>query len=279
MTEQEEMAYFRAHGWEAWPCPMTMVPLFDAVRAGVPDNYTDCQPELAPIPKEYVDGQCWLVEVRGESMRDLDIHEGDQLLVRKQDVAYSGDIVVAHYDYGPTVKTYYVDNDDGTEWLVPGNEKYVPMPLGEGHQYQLFGVVMEIVHKRPSGDTQHCMKAVRKAKKAMKRTFTPLEIGHALKETVGLLRNNRQWFAVYRVLRDLQVVASYEGFTDLLDDIMAEEAPRLDLRDLRKLDVFSFAKPLDSWDEKNAPVAGHTFLVYRDIALAFRRALVGKDRD
>ena len=55
MTEQEEMAYFRAHGWEAWPCPMTMVPLFDAVRAGVPDSYTDSQPELAPIPKEYVD--------------------------------------------------------------------------------------------------------------------------------------------------------------------------------------------------------------------------------
>lgn len=277
MTEQEEMAYFRAYGWEAEPCQMTSVPLFREVYASVPDSYADDDAELMPIPKEYIDGDCWLVHVKGESMRDLDIHEDDQLLVRRQDVAYTGDIVVAHYDYGPTVKTYFVD-DDGTQWLVPGNDNFLPMPINGDHQYRLFGVVLEIVHKRPSGDPLRCMKAVRKAKKMMKRTFTPLEIAHALKVVVGSVRNNRQWFAVYRVLCDLQVVASCEGFAELLGDIMVEEAPRLDLADLRKLEVLSFAKPLDHWDENNAPVTGRTFLTYKNIALDFRRALVGNDR-
>lgn len=54
---------------------------------------------------EYVSGKCWLVVVQGDSMRDYDLHEGDRLLVRTQDVARSGEIVVAHYDGGPTVKT------------------------------------------------------------------------------------------------------------------------------------------------------------------------------
>ena len=58
---------------------------------------------------EYVSGKCWLVVVQGDSMRDYDLHEGDRLLVRTQDVARSGEIVVAHYDGGPTVKTGSVE--------------------------------------------------------------------------------------------------------------------------------------------------------------------------
>ena len=89
-----------------------------------PDEYGDNPHETGSIPMEYVSGKCWLVVVQGDSMRDYDLHEGDRLLVRTQDVARSGEIVVAHYDGGPTVKTYFED-EDGSKWLTPGNDKYV----------------------------------------------------------------------------------------------------------------------------------------------------------
>lgn len=126
MKKDEFVDLMRQQGWTAEEVKeMVEVPLCGCVRAGVPDEYGDNPHETGSIPMEYVSGKCWLVVVQGDSMRDYDLHEGDRLLVRTQDVARSGEIVVAHYDGGPTVKTYFED-EDGSKWLTPGNANTRP---------------------------------------------------------------------------------------------------------------------------------------------------------
>ena len=96
MKKDEFVDLMRQQGWTAEEVKeMVEVPLCGCVRAGVPDEYGDNPHETGSIPMEYVSGKCWLVVVQGDSMRDYDLHEGDRLLVRTQDVARSGEIVVA----------------------------------------------------------------------------------------------------------------------------------------------------------------------------------------
>ena len=96
MKKDEFVDLMRQQGWTAEEVKeMIEVPLCGCVRAGVPDEYGDTPHETGSIPMEYVSGKCWLVVVQGDSMRDYDLHEGDRLLVRTQDVARSGEIVVA----------------------------------------------------------------------------------------------------------------------------------------------------------------------------------------
>ena len=129
MKKDEFVDLMRQQGWTVEEVKETVeVPMCGCVRAGIPDEYGDETHETRRIPMEYVTGREWLVVVQGESMRDYGLHEGDHLLVRKQDVARSGEIVVTHYDGGPTVKTY-LEDEDGSKWLVPGNENFRPVRL------------------------------------------------------------------------------------------------------------------------------------------------------
>ena len=178
----------RQQGWTVEEVKETVeVPMCGCVRAGIPDEYGDNPHETGSIPMEYVSGKCWLVVVQGESMRDYGLHEGDHLLVRKQDVARSGEIVVAHYDGGPTVKTYFED-EDGSKWLVPGNDKYQAMRIDETHECRIFGVVQTIIHEHPLGDPADCVRYVRKAKEDEGAQLSLQTIARALKETLDHIR-------------------------------------------------------------------------------------------
>lgn len=186
MKKDEFVDLMRQQGWTAEEVKeMVEVPLCGCVRAGVPDEYGDNPHETGSIPMEYVSGKCWLVVVQGDSMRDYDLHEGDRLLVRTQDVARSGEIVVAHYDGGPTVKTYFED-EDGSKWLTPGNDKYQAMRIDETHECRIFGVVQTIIHEHPLGDPATCIRYVRKAKEDEGAQLSQQTIARALKETLGV---------------------------------------------------------------------------------------------
>src|SRR5206468_12339872 len=68
--------------------------------------------------------QLFALQVRGDSMIDAGILEGDYVIVRKQETARPGEIVVARLDEEATVK-YYQPRADHVE-LVAANEKYEP---------------------------------------------------------------------------------------------------------------------------------------------------------
>lgn len=273
MKKDEFVDLMRQQGWTVEEVKETVeVPMCGCVRAGIPDEYGDETHETRRIPMEYVTGREWLVVVQGESMRDYGLHEGDHLLVRKQDVARSGEIVVAHYDGGPTVKTY-LEDEDGSKWLVPGNENFRAMRIDETHDCRLFGVVRKIIIENPMTNPADCVKYVRKAKEEEVAQLSLQTIARALKETLDHIQCKRHWFAIFAVLRDLRVVEGFGEFTDLLSEIMGEEAPDLDVKDLAKLNVMSFRKPVSLWDENDAPTSCGRFQAYREIARRFRKKL------
>ena len=88
------------------------VPLVGDVAEGVPilaeENITD----TISLPTDIVgDAPSFLLSVRGESMIEAGINDGDYVVVKEQPVANNGDIVVAIIDDGATVKRFYKEKD------------------------------------------------------------------------------------------------------------------------------------------------------------------------
>ncbi len=88
------------------------VPLVGNVAAGSPilaeENITD----TISLPTDIVgDSPSFLLSVRGESMIEAGINDGDYVVVKEQPVANNGDIVVAIIDDGATVKRFYKESD------------------------------------------------------------------------------------------------------------------------------------------------------------------------
>ena len=105
---------------------MVNVPLVGTVRAGEPilaqENITD----YIPIPAEYMpNNPSFMLRVKGESMINAGIFDGDCLLVSQTPVAGNGDIVVALLEDSATVKTYY--KEEGHIRLQPENDEMDPI--------------------------------------------------------------------------------------------------------------------------------------------------------
>ena len=88
------------------------VPVIGKITAGEPilavENITD----TFPLPIEFVgNSECFMLTVRGESMIEAGILNGDYILVKKQDIARNGEIVVALIGEEATVKTFYKEKD------------------------------------------------------------------------------------------------------------------------------------------------------------------------
>ena len=88
------------------------VPVVGKITAGEPilavENITD----TFPIPIDFVgNSESFMLVVRGESMIEAGILDGDYILVKKQDIARNGEIVVALIGDEATVKTFYKEKD------------------------------------------------------------------------------------------------------------------------------------------------------------------------
>lgn len=91
---------------------MANVPVIGKITAGEPilavENITD----TFPIPIDFVgNSECFMLTVRGESMINAGIFDGDYILVKKQNTAQNGQIVVALINDEATVKTFYKEKD------------------------------------------------------------------------------------------------------------------------------------------------------------------------
>ena len=102
------------------------VPLIGTVAAGEPILAVENIENYFPIPAEYMpNAQSFLLRVKGESMINAGIFNGDQVLVKQQSTASNGDIVVAMVDDCATVKTFYKEN--GYYRLQPENDNMDPI--------------------------------------------------------------------------------------------------------------------------------------------------------
>lgn len=119
---------------------MVNVPIVGSIAAGQPllaiqniDNYF-------PIPAEYMPNQdTFMLRVKGDSMIDAGIFDGDVILVKQQSTARNGDMVVALVEDSATVKTFYKEKDHIR--LQPENDTMDPIIVPD---CQILGVVFGV---------------------------------------------------------------------------------------------------------------------------------------
>ncbi|MCD8232241.1 MAG: transcriptional repressor LexA [Clostridiales bacterium] len=102
------------------------VPIVGQVAAGEPILATENISNYFPIPTEFMPNvQTFMLKVRGESMINAGILDGDMILVQQQQTARNGEIVVALVDDSATVKTFY--KEKGYIRLQPENDTMDPI--------------------------------------------------------------------------------------------------------------------------------------------------------
>jgi repressor LexA len=103
------------------------VPLVGRIAAGGPILAEQAVEDVFALPRQVVgDGTLFMLEVKGDSMVDAAICDGDWVVVHQQPVAENGDIVAAMIDGEATVKTF--KRREGHVWLMPHNPNYAPIP-------------------------------------------------------------------------------------------------------------------------------------------------------
>lgn len=105
------------------------VPVVGNVAAGTPILAEENIEDTFPVPAGFVKGDSFMLKVRGESMVNAGIMDGDLILVQQQNTAYNGEIVVAmvdgDFESEATVKTFY--REDGHVRLQPENDTMNPI--------------------------------------------------------------------------------------------------------------------------------------------------------
>jgi repressor LexA len=102
------------------------VPIVGTVAAGNPILAVENINNYFPMPAEYMpNNESFMLTVKGESMINVGIFDGDQILVSKQSTANNGDIVVALVEDSATVKTFY--KEKGHFRLQPENDTMEPI--------------------------------------------------------------------------------------------------------------------------------------------------------
>lgn len=105
---------------------MVNVPLLGRVAAGEPILATENIDSYFPVPAEYMpNAESFMLKVKGESMINAGIFDGDQILVEKCSTARNGDMVVALVEDSATVKTFY--KEAGHIRLQPENDTMDPI--------------------------------------------------------------------------------------------------------------------------------------------------------
>ena len=102
------------------------LPLVGQVRAGAPIFAEECVEDVYPFPADFIGNDYgFMLVVQGDSMKNAGILEGDQLIVRRQETAENGEIIVALIGEEATVKRYFHEAD--TIRLQPENDEYEPI--------------------------------------------------------------------------------------------------------------------------------------------------------
>ncbi|MCC2165269.1 transcriptional repressor LexA [Brotaphodocola catenula] len=120
------------------------VPIIGTVAAGQPILAEQNIEEYFPIPSEYLPAgrEVFILRVKGESMINAGIFNGDQVIVQQMNIAENGDIVVALLDDSATVKRFYREN--GHYRLQPENDTMEPIIVSD---VQILGKVVGLFRR------------------------------------------------------------------------------------------------------------------------------------
>jgi repressor LexA len=141
-----EVRYEASSGVAMERRPTKHVPLVGDVAAGVNVLAQENVEELVPLPMDFTgDGELFMLRVRGESMIDAGILDGDYVVCRQQSTANNGDIVVAGIPGDEaTIKTFTKSN--GKVTLTPSNPSMKPMVFDSG-EVNVYGKLVTVLRR------------------------------------------------------------------------------------------------------------------------------------
>ena len=265
-------------GMEVMLCDTRVPRSSIGVKCGVPTlpgdfNWEDCM----MLPKALVGMHPEIfVPAIGDSMTGANFEEGDLLRVQLGVSAQDGDNVLAWIDGSCTVKTFFQD-DEGLQWLVPQNEAYDAILLTGEYDVHILGRVVGVEKQSPRASFRECRKYVNRAKTKMKMAhlLSPEQVDAVIRRVADEVRNSRQWYAVYRAIADQQQLAegSMTSFCERLARVVPDHPHLPNPRELQRMAVQSFSKPVALWTPTNAPVSGLRYADYLRIAQLTSRLL------
>ncbi len=127
--------------------PVRHVPLLGDVAAGTDVLAQENVEELFPLPEDFTGaGELFMLRVRGESMIEAGILDGDFVVARSQATAERGEMVIAGIPGEEATVKYYQPGGDGTVTLVPANDRLSPMTF-PANEVQIFGRVVTVLRR------------------------------------------------------------------------------------------------------------------------------------
>ncbi len=121
------------------------IPIIGRVAAGSPILAEENREGTIVIDSSFLNKSkdCFALKVKGDSMMNAGIFEGDLVIVAPQSTAKMDDIVVARIDDEVTVKRYYKNGNEIK--LMPENNKYNPILVNEKNEFIIIGKVKGVV--------------------------------------------------------------------------------------------------------------------------------------
>jgi repressor LexA len=127
---------------------MAEIPLLSGqIAAGAPILADEHVEDLVPLPRDWVGhGELYMLKVKGDSMIEAGVLDGDYVVVRSQPDAENGEMVAAMIEGEATVKHLRVKGD--TAQLLPANPTYQPIPLDpDGINNRIIGKVVTVLRR------------------------------------------------------------------------------------------------------------------------------------
>jgi repressor LexA len=127
------------------PSSSRNIPLVGEIAAGGPILAEEHVESVYALPKELVgDGQLFMLKVRGESMIEAGVMDGDLVVVREQPKVEQGEMCAALIDGEATVK-FFRRTRAGEVFLDPANGRFEPIPVAVGQDATIMGKVVTVL--------------------------------------------------------------------------------------------------------------------------------------
>jgi DNA polymerase V len=128
-------------------CPLELPYISSGIRAGFPSPAMDFVDLSIDLNRHLIrhPSSTFYARVKGDSMRDAGISDGDLLIIDKSLSPQNNNIAVCYVDGEFTLKRLLVDKN--TCWLMPENDQYPPIQISEDNDFFVWGILTYVIKK------------------------------------------------------------------------------------------------------------------------------------
>lgn len=138
--------YINNNGIEEKITNIRAIPIYNEIAAGHPILINDSFEGKYYLPADWIgnSNEIFILKIKGDSMINKNINDGDYVVINKQSAAEIGEIVAVDIEGNATLKTYKTMG--GKILLMPENDEYEPIMLDEG-QFSIIGIAVGIIKR------------------------------------------------------------------------------------------------------------------------------------